>query len=159
RGSVAFPPSDCSVVDSLPYVRRLYGCAKSCKNYLERVQDTLCISTNVARKKHWRNELSPGDIVIVRCSIQNDSQNRFKPRPAIILAFGNNRREVVVVPMSSRSGYVVGTYIDPTDDNGLDEQGIALILDRQSRSIREIIDKEGFLSKSVFKRVLRDCNM
>ena len=118
-----------------------------------------CISTNVVRKRHWRKGLSPGDIVYVRCSIQNDNQNRFKARPAIILAFGRNRQEVVVVPMSSRSGYVVGTYIDPTDDNGLDEQGIALILDRQSRPIEEIIRKEGFLRKSVFKRVLRDCNM
>ena len=91
--------------------------------------------------------------------VQNDNQNRFKARPAIILVVGNNRREVVLVPMSSKSGYAVGTYIDPTDDNGLDEQGIALVLDRQSRPIRDIHKEIGFLSKSVFMRVLRDCNM
>ena len=126
---------------------------------IERVQGTPCILTNMARNKNWRNGLSPGDVVVARCSIQNDNQNRFKARPAIILVVGNNRREVVLVPMSSKSGYAVGTYIDPTDNNGMEEQGIALFLNRQSRPIQDVHKKIGFLSKSVFMRVLRDCNM
>ena len=98
-----------------------------------------------------------GDVVTIRCAIQNDFQNRFKPRPAVIMEILGD--SVLIVPLSCRSGHAVGTYIDATEQNGLQEQSIALVLDRQSRPVHDIRQEIGCLEFGVFERLRRDCGL
>jgi len=101
-------------------------------------------------------DLRPRDVVTILCMFQDDHSHQLKPRPAVIMQNLENE-QLLIVPLSSKSGLNVGPAIEPTNKNGLYEQSIAMVLEKQARSNSDFKFLMGRLSPSDFKRVWEQC--